>query len=53
MEGKLTEAQRREALLSEEVADLRKQLEQRAAEAQHCNAKAEVILSDVLHHSPS
>ncbi len=50
MEGKLAEAQRKEALHLEEVAELRKQLEQRAAEAQHCNAKAEVLPPDVLHH---
>ena len=51
LEGKLTGAQRKEALLCEEAAVLRKQLEQRAAEAQHCNAKAEVHLSDDLHPS--
>lgn len=41
-EERLTESQRKEALALEETANLRKQLEQRAAEAQHCNAKAEV-----------
>ena len=46
VEGRLTEAQRREGLASAEVAELRKQLEQRAAEAQHCNARAEVLASN-------
>ena len=41
-ENRPAEAQRREALASKEVAELRRQLEQQAAEAQHCNAKAEV-----------
>ena len=44
VEGRLTEAQRREELASAGVAELREQLEQRAAEAQHCNARAEVLI---------
>ena len=49
MEGKLKEAQCRERLATEQVAELRQQLQQQAAETQHCNAEAEVPLSDSSH----